>query len=203
MRLLMNVGLDVDNFSKKIFDFGRPERVSKKRSLRNAPALPLTNIVYLEMSSDSESDSDYGIEFLKRDNKKLLTELNLAKKELEALKKVKYDHLPKFEDYDDDREKYADAIIEIMMSGDLSEYELKHCFTELVEAVDDEWAWVVDSLWKYPKGKLWRICNGKLEFNRNELINQSEWINIWDLCDDALIPKLGYFFNKLSNELEC
>lgn len=117
------------------------------------------------------------------------------------LDKVKFRKLPDMDDYyDDDFMEYQEALVDVLMSGDLSETELKEGFKRLADC--DDWGWVAEKLWSIPQGTLWRIKNKRLEFNSSLLYPRADWISldtVYSRSGNNVID-IGRYLNKISEE---
>ena len=91
-------------------------------------------------------------------------------------------------------ERYSDDLVNLMMSGTLTEPELKEAVRELSEIRADR-GWIADRLWNQPglRDSFWRIHEGRIQFNRNLLFPQtsSPWVEIKELYDDDILGYLG------------
>ena len=107
-----------------------------------------------------------------------------------------FPNVPYYPDYDDrDREEYDQDVVNAMISGNLTEPELKEAFARLAESTDDVRG-LADRVWDTPRGVLWRIHNGKLQFNRNVVFPPgSEWMDMQEIYDDIIINHLHHLIN--------
>jgi hypothetical protein len=126
---------------------------------------------------------------------KLVLENEKLKEELKKFEKENEIVIP---DYDEDSDEiYCNGIVDLMMSGKLSEKQLKIAFDKLVNVAEHCWSWIPERLFKTPPGNLWRIVDGKLQFNRKKLyVSQSKWMDINELYDNGEITSIGHYFNK-------
>ena len=128
-----------------------------------------------------------------------LSEFENLKIENEKLKEQlkKYENEIVIPDYDENSDEiYCNGLVELMMSGKLSESQLKHAFDNLVCVSKNEWHWVACRLFKTSPGDLWRIVDGKLQFNRRKLYApSSKWMDIEELYINDEITLIGRYFN--------
>jgi len=134
------------------------------------------------------------------ENSLIIAEFENLKMENEKLKEQlkKYENEIVIPDYDEDSDEiYCNGLVELMMSGKLSEKQLKIAFGRLVCVSKHDWNWVTDRLFKTPPGDLWRIVDGKLQFNRRKLYAPSrKWMDIEELYTNDEITLIGRYFNQ-------
>ena len=140
------------------------------------------------MSQNSFNIAEF--ENLKIENEKLKEQLKKFEKEQEEEIIIP--------DYDEDSDGiYCKEIIDLMMSGKLSEKQLKIAFDRLVCVAEHCWPWIPERLFQTSHGDLWRICDGKLQFNRRKLYHpQSKWMDINELYSNDEITLIGHYFNQ-------
>ena len=134
------------------------------------------------------------------ENSLIIAEFENLKMENEKLKEQlkKYENEIVIPDYDEDSDEiYCNGLVELMMSGKLSEKQLKIAFDRLVCVSKHDWHWVADRLFKTPPGDLWRILDGKLQFNRRKLYAPSrKWMDVEELYTGDEITLIGHYFNQ-------
>ena len=105
-----------------------------------------------------------------------------------------FPNLPNYDDYHDDMERYSDDLVNIMMSGTLTEPELKQGLAELADIRADRRR-IADRLWNQLnlRDSFWRIHEGRIQFNRNLLFPQtnSPWVEIREIYDEDIFGYLG------------
>jgi hypothetical protein len=117
--------------------------------------------------------------------------ISILNSESEPIINIPQVNLPKYEDYNEDNYLYEQALITAMMSGTLSEDNLKEAFRRLSGSNADRY-WLANAVWNSPRNRLWRINNGRLQFNRDILLPRgSEWIDIREIYDDELFGCIG------------
>ncbi len=129
------------------------------------------------------------------DYKELYEKLLVENKELKIqINKEKFSKLPHKDDYEDDPSELEEALVNVMMSGDLSEEELKEAFKRLTESMD--WGHITKTLWNLPKGTLWKIKDNILYFNSHLLYPPGpQWLSVRNLYDDLGINDIGEYIN--------
>jgi hypothetical protein len=133
------------------------------------------------------------------ENSLIIAEFENLKMENEKLKEQlkKYENEIVIPDYDEDSDEiYCNGLVELMMSGKLSEPQLKLAFDKLVCVSKNEWRWIACRLFTSPPGDLWRIVDGKLQFNRRKLYTpSSKWMDVEELYINDEITLIGRYFN--------
>ncbi len=135
------------------------------------------------------------------DYKQLYEEKCMEVEKLTAeLDKVKFRNLPSLDDYDEDYVEYQEALVNVLMSGVLSETDIKEAFRRLADC--DDFEWVAEKLWSMPQGKLWRIKNNKLEFNSHLLYPLDDWISLDTVYTHSggNVSDIGRYLNGITED---